>query len=429
MENQTQNSAKQNEQNLDNTLQGGALQNQNSEIRGEIRGSTPNPIKKWLIIGIVFVALLIAFGGIYLLGKNLDNKPQVTTTTEKQTPIVSPAPTTNPTADWKTYTYPNSTLNFKYPTDWKVSLITNTDNSNIGTEYLVRLESSTKYKNYPFESQISYFPNPSKSFLQTENFNCNKLSNLGDLSILNNNLELTEVSEPDEMNINEDKNARNLYLFQKFNNEDCSSLDRSIKLPRGVLHIQADYGNIPLTVMPEPEVLKSLPEYKTFLQILSTFKFTDQTSSSDTANWKIYTDSKYGISFKYPPIWYAKDVNNIAPGEGLVRIYFIANGVTPIIGGEGTNENSLLNFSIANNKNGEQIVSTTKEQFINYWANMPHGKIIYISGLPVGVYDNSNTAFDFWYNNYIRLGISTNSSGGQKYLDKIISTLKIKPIQ
>lgn len=35
-------------------------------------------------------------------------------------------------------------------------------------------------------------------------------------------------------------------------------------------------------------------------QILSTFKFTDQSLSNQTANWKTYTNAKYGFLFQYP---------------------------------------------------------------------------------------------------------------------------------
>jgi hypothetical protein len=35
-------------------------------------------------------------------------------------------------------------------------------------------------------------------------------------------------------------------------------------------------------------------------QILSTFKFLDQSQTDETANWKTYTSTKYGITFKYP---------------------------------------------------------------------------------------------------------------------------------
>src|SRR3989344_4979211 len=42
-------------------------------------------------------------------------------------------------------------------------------------------------------------------------------------------------------------------------------------------------------------------------QILSTFKFLDQSNTSD---WKTYTSSKYGFSFKYPPNYILKDWNS-----------------------------------------------------------------------------------------------------------------------
>jgi hypothetical protein len=60
-------------------------------------------------------------------------------------------------------------------------------------------------------------------------------------------------------------------------------------------------------------------EEKTFNQILSTFKFSDQTSQTivtstpdQTVNWKIYTNSTYGYSLKYPSNWKPTILNDNA---------------------------------------------------------------------------------------------------------------------
>jgi len=39
------------------------------------------------------------------------------------------------------------------------------------------------------------------------------------------------------------------------------------------------------------------------IQILSTFKFTDSSSTVDTSTWKTYTNSKYEFAIKYPADW------------------------------------------------------------------------------------------------------------------------------
>ncbi|MCX6791441.1 MAG: hypothetical protein NT149_00160 [Candidatus Gottesmanbacteria bacterium] len=46
---------------------------------------------------------------------------------------------------------------------------------------------------------------------------------------------------------------------------------------------------------------QSLPSFKEADQILSTFRFLDQTT--DTSNWKTYTDNDYNFLFKYPSVW------------------------------------------------------------------------------------------------------------------------------
>lgn len=76
-----------------------------------------------VIIAILFVAVL------YLLYLNF-NKPSTTATSLPKTGIITTetvSPTTNPTADWKTYT--NTAFNYtvKYPSSWTIGVEGNAD--------------------------------------------------------------------------------------------------------------------------------------------------------------------------------------------------------------------------------------------------------------------------------------------------------------
>ena len=51
------------------------------------------------------------------------------------------------------------------------------------------------------------------------------------------------------------------------------------------------------SLISDQEAGKELPIYDT---MLSTFKFTEPTSSVDVSNWKTYTNGQYGFEFKYP---------------------------------------------------------------------------------------------------------------------------------
>lgn len=62
------------------------------------------------IFGFLFVVILAAIGGAFILGMNKSTTNKQTVTTQ----ISAPSPTTNPTANWQTYT--GEGFNFKYPT-------------------------------------------------------------------------------------------------------------------------------------------------------------------------------------------------------------------------------------------------------------------------------------------------------------------------
>lgn len=68
---------------------------------------------------------------------------------------------------------------------------------------------------------------------------------------------------------------------------------------------------------------KDFPEAeKTYEQMLSTFKFTNQVQANNTTNWKTYTNTKYGFSFQYPSDYFKyqqEDLNigiYLAPSQG-----------------------------------------------------------------------------------------------------------------
>lgn len=145
-----------------------------------------------------------------------------------------------------------------------------------------------------------------------------------------------------------------------------------------------------------------------------------------TANWKTYVNAQYGIQIKYPSTWFPEDVTNIAPGTGkLAIIDFFANGTTPTISTEGHQGNELLEMNISSNINGQQVVTQTKEQFIQSWTKLNY-KNITVAGLPAEV---NQFQYLIWYNDKIQLSIFSNNKEGQSYLAAIISSMQISPIQ
>ena len=77
-------------------------------------------LPKWLIAGIIVLVLLIVAGaGIYFLGKNQATK--VVTLSPAPIAVLTPNPTTDPTANWKTYVNTKYNYIFKYPSNLQVN--------------------------------------------------------------------------------------------------------------------------------------------------------------------------------------------------------------------------------------------------------------------------------------------------------------------
>src|SRR5947207_1907026 len=74
-------------------------------------------VPKVLLVALVFLAVLVIAGSSYYLGSHKSNSMNKQSV---QTKVSTPSPTLDPTADWKTYNFPNSNISFKYPADWKI---------------------------------------------------------------------------------------------------------------------------------------------------------------------------------------------------------------------------------------------------------------------------------------------------------------------
>ncbi len=67
-------------------------------------------------LGVIGIGFVIGIGGYFLGTKN--NKSSVVTYVTPTITQVSPTPTPDPTANWKTYTSEDTSFSFKYPSDW-----------------------------------------------------------------------------------------------------------------------------------------------------------------------------------------------------------------------------------------------------------------------------------------------------------------------
>lgn len=95
-------------------------------------------------------------------------------------------------------------------------------------------------------------------------------------------------------------------------------------------------------------------------QILSTFKFTNSTTTPDTSNWKTYTNSQYGFEFEYPINWIAentKDIEILFGPAGVDDRSFIMQSIDLSVSDQ-SKYSSLENF--ANQQAGKEDNSTEK---------------------------------------------------------------------
>lgn len=148
---------------------------------------------------------------------------------------------------------------------------------------------------------------------------------------------------------------------------------------------------------------------KTYSKILSTFKFTDSTSSIP-ADWKTYIFKSNEFSFQYPSIWYPNENQNYPGGN---NISFFLNGSKADHGFGDHVGNEVFSLEISDDKR------TLQELKNNYY---PTATVSVIAGK-----DAIITSFNLYI---IKMSSSKNLTivGGIKaadlYRDQILSTLK-----
>jgi hypothetical protein len=216
-----------------------------------------------------------------------------------------PSPTPNPMAEWKTYN--GNVYTFKYPSGYTIksdgggTVVTVSDAAGVFLS-IFSLETPT-YDNF---------------------INCTDTLKAGCMVNFQPQTDLIT-------NITVDGRGAKSFYFTGLEG-DTSYTHKVEVVESPTTAIQAIIGNTELGKT-EAEVKDNI-----FNQILSTFKFSDQTT--DTSNWKTYTDPKNTYSFKYPVSLQLKafndnsliltgvDGNDKIPHEFRINPYIIPAGVT-----------------------------------------------------------------------------------------------------
>lgn len=224
---------------------------------------------------------MVGFGAFYL-GRQ----------TTPQSPTSSSFPTiAEETVTWKTYINPTYNYELKYPDIYKILPQTEKEKSQLGVDTNTCL---TLNDTQQCILLINYWPNSFEELLKLKaptNFS---------------------KATPQDFSSTNVKGKKYVYEIGQ------STTQVVILIPKpnsntGVFEIS--YTNYP----GEIETVKKLE------QIVSTFKFKNQTEADETENWKTYTNTKEGFSIKYPDQW---DLQNPSGPSDPTTIKFVG----PVLG-------------------------------------------------------------------------------------------------
>lgn len=218
---------------------------------------TKSGLRWGVVVGGVVFGLLMLGGGLWL-GKMMYAPPSDI----KPVAVVFPIPTlvpADPVANWKTYS--TNEFTFKYPQGWQVG-----QPAHFPDTYILQPSATFNAESQKDRVSVSV----SESCLNTQ------CLTVFDLDGYVKQWGFKIVGQSDVDNMKADK----------------------VLLPNG------DTGYI--MVKDKSAITISTDKYYTELdQILSTFKFTDKTTSVD--DWKSYTGTKFGIMINYPAGWYVNE--------------------------------------------------------------------------------------------------------------------------
>lgn len=277
------------------------MDNQNQPSTPQVNPVTPPPAvpstepkpynkrnwKKWAAIYTVIA--IVIYGGLYYfyLGKQNPYSSNYSSPTTAKTP--TSVPTVDPTADWKTYNNSKYNYTVQYPDDWSVV--------DVHTDEIVTFGGKGQVGEKPPLVSIHVF-------------------------------ETSKFKEADIPNY--------------------SPFDYKIKINGNyTFFFVASSYQIGGTAPKETEQQAK----EALLQILSTFKFTDQTTV-DTSSWKTYTASKF--SFRYP-------ANLVIKETDKDFFVFVESTTTPA-----SNSNMSIDSRLSGNyANYDTAVTSTKDGLIN----------------------------------------------------------------
>gem|GEM_PF-1705763 len=171
-----------------------------------------------------------------------------------------------PTADWKTYTNTTYGFNFRYPSEFNVGGVQTSQRASFTNETMGDISVDVSNKQYSADDLTS---------------GQNEFSDVVQATV----------------------GPKSGYAYS-YADAGCGM--RYYRLPLTGATLFISFGSCETNTEPMSKQLEA--------QVLSTFVFTDV-----TADWKTYTNTKYGFSIKYPSTWVKVEVNSASlDGKPLV---------------------------------------------------------------------------------------------------------------
>lgn len=266
------------------------------------QSSPESPKQNYLkLLVIVLVLALLGMGGlvVYLLRKASTSPVPV-----QYTQVLQPSPTTvvDETTNWKTYTNSAVGYTIKYPSDWTVILKTpSTENAAQGDNTNTVTIAKDNYKLSVTTSSlggggiICDFDDSTK-----DEFHGPATDKLGAPYEIG-----TFLDKPARRNLNPITTLTQYGMLRQtldYTYEACIPVESDLQHTDGKVGYTSTINANNLIVYNAyytPRENINTENLKTMDQILSTFKFTDQ-SQVDTANWKEYSSNHLRIAFSYP---------------------------------------------------------------------------------------------------------------------------------
>lgn len=237
--------------------------------------STANNTVLKIITAVLFISL--PFLGFFLGMKYQESTS--TSETAITSPVRKPTPTAVDTSNWKTFTDTKEGFSLQYPPN----AVEGTKESNtfpVAKEFHFS-EPRKGGGGGPFETGWSIFI--SKTQANPRNLTLREWGKEKEIIYGKDN-----AIDPKYINIKDTFLGRLPAISWEINGGDLSATEYLVKRANGVTFI----------------TVSGYMYEKITNQILSTFKFTDQTQTTDTSNWKTYINKKSNFEIKYPPNWY-----------------------------------------------------------------------------------------------------------------------------